>query len=534
MSEGAAPELSPDDLADLAAAGIEPAEARRQLALLVSPPPPVRLDRPCTPGDGVRCLGPDQEPDLLGIAARAAARGALGKFVPASGAASRMFAGLFALAEDSAPGPGHEAAGTLVAALDRLALRSRLAAHLAARGETLAGLLAREGAAGLARAIVGPDGLGLADLPKGLIPFHLYPGGERTAFEEHLVEGAAYLPDAGGRCRLDFTVPPGSDPLFLAGLAASRPRHEGRLGVRFEVRLSHQEPATDTLALAADGSPFRRADGRLLLRPGGHGALLGNLERSGHELALVKNIDNVLPEDRHAEVARWQRLLAGLAISLVERRDEALRELVRTPSAGALRAAAALLAELGDPWAGELGTEPAAPLLRERLSRPLRVCGVVRNQGEPGGGPFWVRGADGRRSLQIVESAQVDLADPEQAAIWRASTHFNPVQLACALRDAAGNPFPLARFVDESAVFVAEKSEGGRALRALERPGLWNGAMAHWHTLFVEVPVETFAPVKTLFDLARAEHQAGAGPGRPGSAPPHLPVDAVPAPPRRG
>jgi hypothetical protein len=534
VTAGPATRLTPEDLGALATVGIEAGEARRQLALLASPPPPVRLDRPCTPGDGVRQLGPDEEPTLLEISGRAAARGALAKFVPASGAASRMFAGLLAHLEEPAAEPGRGSAAAVAAALHRLALRTRLAALLAARGEAIETLLAREGPAGLARAIVAPEGLGLADLPKGLIPFHLYPEGERSAFGEHLVEGAAYLACGDGLCRLDFTVPPGSDPLFLAELAAARALHEERLGVRFEVRLSHQEPSTDTLALAEDGSPFRRPDGQLLLRPGGHGALLGNLERTGHELVLVKNIDNILPEERHAEVARWQRLLAGLALSLVARRDEALRALAGAPSATAVRAAAALLAELGDPSAGELGVEPPVPLLRERLLRPLRVCGVVRNEGEPGGGPFWVRGAGGRRSLQIVESAQVDLADPEQAAIWRASTHFNPVQLACALRDPDGRPFPLARFVDESAVFVAEKSEGGRPLRALERPGLWNGAMALWHTVFVEVPVATFAPVKTLLDLARPEHQAGAAGDRPDPAGPHLPVDTVPAPPRRG
>ena len=523
--------LAPEDFATLAAVGISPEEAERQLALLSSPPPPTRLDRPCTLGDGVRRLQAAEEPALLAAADRAAARGALAKFVPASGAASRMFAGLLALAEDPASQTGRREAEAVAAALGRLPIRRRLAAHLAARGEQVAELLAREGPAGLARALVGADGLALAELPKGLIPFHLYPDDERTAFAEHLVEGAACLADREGVCRLDFTVPPGSDPLFLAALAAARARHEARLGARFAVRLTHQEPATDTLALGADGAPCRHPDGRLLLRPGGHGALLANLEATGHELVLVKNIDNVLPEDRHAETGRWQRLLAGLALELAARRDAALAALAGGPDPAAWRAAVALLAELGDPWGGELGATPPVALLGERLRRPLRVCGVVRNQGEPGGGPFWVCDAAGRRSLQIVESAQVDEADPAQAAIWRASTHFNPVQIACALRDERGEPFPLSRFVDESAVFVAHRSEGGRPLLALERPGLWNGAMAHWHTVFVEVPVATFAPVKTLLDLARPEHQAGAA-----AAARHLdlPVDTVPAPPRRG
>ncbi|HPA96549.1 MAG: hypothetical protein BWX64_00849 [Acidobacteria bacterium ADurb.Bin051] len=514
--------LSPADLAALAAAGIAAGEAERQLALLAAPPPPLRLERPCAVGDGIVRLAPGDEPALLAAAREAAARGALAKFVPASGAATRMFTGLLALAADPDAEGGRREAAAVGTSLARLALRDRLATLLAPRGETAAALAADP--VRLARAIVGADGLDLAALPKGLLPFHLYPEGERTAFVEHLVEGAAYLADREGLCRFDFTVPPGTDPLFHAALAEAGERHARRLGVRFEVRLSHQERATDTLALAPDGTPFRQPDGRLLLRPGGHGALLGNLEATGRELVLVKNIDNVLPADRHAEVAHWQQLLAGLALTLTARRDAMLRALAAAPARETIRAAATLLAALADPEAAALGAEPSPAHLRDRLRRPLRVCGVVRNEGEPGGGPFWVRDEAGRESLQIVEGAQVARSDPEQAAIWRASTHFNPVQLACALRDEKGKPFPLARFVDETAVVIAEKREGSRPLRALERPGLWNGAMARWHTVFVEVPVAIFAPVKTLLDLARPEHQAGAAP----------PVDTVSARPSAG
>jgi hypothetical protein len=304
----------------------------------------------------------------------------------------------------------------------------------------------------------------LARTPKGLLPFHAYPGAPRTPFEEHLHEAAGTVRDAAGLCRVHFTVSPEHRKAFEDKLAEIRPGVESATGARFSVSFSEQSPATDTIAGGADGGPFRTAAGGLLFRPGGHGALLKNLEdvaRAGGDVVLVKNVDNVVPDARRGPTLLWKRLLTGLLVRL-ERES--------------------------------------------RRDRPIRVCGVVRNEGEPGGGPFWVAGPRGE-TLQIVESAQVDLADPAQEAIWKTATHFNPVDLACSLRDAVGQPFDLARFVDENAVFIAEKTHEGRPLKALERPGLWNGAMALWETVFVEVPKETFAPVKTVLDLLRPEHR---------------------------
>jgi hypothetical protein len=251
---------------------------------------------------------------------------------------------------------------------------------------------------------------------------------------------------------------------FEETLEKVRPRVERATGARFLVTFSEQAPSTDTIAGDPAGGPFRTATGELLFRPGGHGALLANLAdlaHAGADVVLVKNVDNVVPEARRGPTLLWKRLLTGL------------------------------LARLED---------------EGRRDRPIRVCGVVRNEGEPGGGPFWVAGPDGE-SLQIVESAQADLKDPAQAAVWKAGTHFNPVDLACSLRDASGRPFDLRRFVDEEAVFISEKTHEGLPLKALERPGLWNGTMAFWETVFVEVPKETFAPVKTVLDLLRPEHR---------------------------
>ena len=415
--------LSSEDRARIAAQGLTVEEVERQAALLRNPPPAVRLLRPCTAGDGVTRIGDGERAELLALAAEAARAGRLSKFVPASGAASRMF-------EFLARDPDHP---------DARRFRDHASSFAFDAGD-LPALLA---------------------LPKGLLPFHRYAGGVRTPFEEHLVEAAATVWDSTGVCRVHVTVPPGHRAAFEAALERARPRLEGETGAIFEVRFSEQSPSTDTVAIDERGRLFRDSEGRLLFRPGGHGALLKNLAESGGDVVLVKNIDNVVPDDLRAPTILWKRLLAGCLVRLERTTTRA---------------------------------------------RPLRVCGVVRNEGEPGGGPFWVQGPRGE-THQIVESAQVDLANPEQAAIFRAATHFNPVDLACSLRNASGRPFELPRFVDERAVFIAKKTHEGRTLFAFERPGLWNGAMAHWETLFVEVPKETFAPVKTALDLLRPEHQ---------------------------
>jgi hypothetical protein len=407
------PALSDTDRGWIRARGLTAEEVERQAALLHDPPPAVTLARPCTLPDGVERIDASEHSELLALAGEAARAGRLSKFVPASGAASRMFADTRKFSEHRDAFPF------------------------------------RESVEELSRA------------PKALIPFHAYPGGARTAFVEHLFEAASTIRDASGLSLIHFTVSPEHRSAFEDKLREIRPRVERATGARFSVSFSEQSPSTDTVALDESGQLFRDAEGRILFRPGGHGALLKNLQESGGDVVLVKNIDNVVPDHLRAPTILWKRLLAGF--------------LVR----------------------------------RERTSprdRPLRICGVVRNEGEPGGGPFWVAGPGGE-SRQIVESAQVNLADPGQAAIWNQATHFNPVDLACSIRDASGRPFDLARFVDERAVFVTKKTHEGRGLRALERPGLWNGAMAHWETVFVEVPKETFAPVKTILDLLRPEHR---------------------------
>lgn len=503
------------DLLQLHERGIAPEEAARQIRLLAAPPAYMPLDRPATPGDGIRRLRPAEISEALAAADAARQAGRCSRFIPASGAASRMFKELLAwrahssgatraeIARRAADGDRDAATvRTLLDGLERFAFADALAARAAAPGES-------DAAGPLLDALLGDDGLAYASLPKGLLQFHRAPGGGvRTAFVEQLEEAAATVRDAGGAARAHFTVSPEHAGGFAAALAAAAPAFAAR-GVRLDISFSTQKPSTDTLALDSDGQPFRDDAGRLLFRPAGHGALIDNLGELGGDLVQIKNIDNIVPDGRRAATLEWTAALTGLAALVQERTGAAQHALRAAPGEASLGSAAAFLRDAFG-LTGPAGT-PAerAAFVEQALARPLRVCGMVANTGEPGGGPFWVREADGSVSLQIVESAQVDPRDPAAQAILRGATHFNPVFLVCALRDAAGRPYDLARFVDPNAVIVTEKSAGGRALRALERPGLWNGAMARWNTIFVEVPLAVFNPVKTVLDLLRPEHQAG-------------------------
>jgi hypothetical protein len=392
---------------------------------------------------------------------------------------------------------------TFLAHVTRFAFRRDLERALRDGGEDLEALAAAGRYPAIVDALLDPDGLDYARRPKGLLKFHADGDGGRTAFEEHLVEAGLYARGADDLCQLHFTVPAGQDAAFdrLAGEAAAR----GIAGTaRFEIDYSTQEDSTDTLSLDERGGPSRDESGRLKFRPGGHGALIRNLDAIRGDLVFVKNIDNVQPDRTKPVVSHWKRALGGL---LVELQRELFGHLGKLREGGG----AARDVERATRFARErLHIDPdgtRASALVSQLDRPLRVCGVVPNTGEPGGGPFWVRAADGRVSLQIVETGQVDPDDAEQQRRLRSSTHFNPVDLVCALRDARGRSHELARYVDPDAAMVSTKSDAGRNVRALELPGLWNGAMAHWNTVFVEQPVETFTPVKTVTDLLRPEHQ---------------------------
>ena len=517
--------LTPNDLQRLSQLGIAAEEAERQIDLLLNPPPAIRLARPCRLGDGIRRLEAPQYPELLALFEPAARRGRLSRLVPASGAASRMFKTLLPFLSDGGePGRqelqrrvergGRSAADllSLVDNLERFAFYPTLERRLGERGVNLSAARASESYVTICKYLLTDAGLGYAALPKALIEFHRYPEGARTALEEQLVEAAGCGRDASGACRTHFTILPGWQERFAAELERIRARQQERLAVDFQVGFSTQDHSTDTLAVDLDGRPLRLDDGSLLLRPGGHGALLANLAVLRGDLVFIRNIDNILPERLQETPIRWKKLLCGTLLALERRTHELLAGLeADDPPEALLESGLSFVsAELLNPAAQSLRSAPAArkrQFLLERLERPLRVCGVVPNQGEPGGGPFWVADESGEGSLQIVEHSQIDAADPDQQAIWASATHFNPTDIVCSVRDSRGRPYDLQRYVDARAVFIARKSHQGRELKALERPGLWNGAMAHWNTVFVEVPAETFAPVKTVFDLLRPEHQ---------------------------
>ena len=463
------------DLEEALAHGLSETDLQWQLELLNTPPPPLRLDRPCTVEDGVLRLDDAEQEECEARFAESAHR--FSKFVPASGAASRMFK---TIAE------GHpEARRDLADHLSRFAFADMLKDRLGPgpAPEEVARVLLQE--------------LKLDGYPKGLLPFHQYSGGPRTAFEEHLREAAEILSPVKP-APVHFTVSPQHQAQFEREL--DRVVKLADLHDAFRVEFSNQATETDTVALDKDGSLFR-SDKGLVFRPGGHGALLNNLQQTQGDLVLVKNIDNIVPQAQRTPSIRWKRILGGLLVRISEEAHSILHSLEQDASETAIQSGAAFCGR----WFGAQ-SESSADAVQDRLNRPLRVCGVVINQGEPGGGPFWAESPEGV-SQQIVERSQADVQDSTQRGILDAATHFNPVDLAVSLRDLRGRAFNLQEWVDPNTAFIAEKSAGGRTLVALERPGLWNGAMGKWNTVFVEVPVETFAPVKTIFDLLRPQHQ---------------------------
>ena len=463
--------------------GLTPAALETQLKNFREGFPFLPVTRAASCGDGIRVL------DAAGIEQAAArydrAKESLRvvKFVPASGAATRMFKDLFEFVRE---GRRTAVVGELLANRRRFAFWPELRTII---GDDADELRTVEN--------IVAEGLRYGETPKGLVSFHRYGDEVRKAVEEHLVEGAQYAA-AGGEVKIHFTVSPEHLTRFEALLAEKIPGYESRFGVKYRISFSVQDPSTDTLAVNPDCTPFRRADGRLLFRPAGHGALIGNLGKIDADIVFVKNIDNVTTDARRSDTVLYKKALAGVLLAL-QRIFEYLMAL-EVPGAELEPIAAFIENELCVKLPKDYGTA----LLRQVLDRPIRVCGMVRNEGEPGGGPFWVAGADGLETLQIAESNQIA---PEKRELMRSATHFNPVDLVCSFRTSKGGRFDLREFVDPATGFISRKSDGGRELLAQELPGLWNGAMARWNTVFVEVPITTFSPVKVVTDLLRPEHQ---------------------------
>ena len=460
--------------------------------------PWMKIDAPAIPGRGIEVLDATGRDACIAYAEGAAVDGRV-KFVPASGAASRMFKDIFAGMEKP-----NDSVRRLTENIRRFAFYDK-----AVFGEPDASSDAD--CSHTAAALLTDAGLGYGSKPKGVLKFHRYADEVRTALAEHLVEGQEYMRNADGSVNLVVTISPEHRSLFEEALAEVKDKYEKRYGVRYNIRFTYQSKDTDTIAVTPDNEPFLCDDGSVLRRPAGHGALIYNLNEVEEELVSVKNIDNVAVESYLPATALYKKVLMGRALQLRDRIFSYLEKLDAADAAGALRLCKEeIVPFLRDVLCIELPPVSDAELpefVRAKLNRPVRVCGMVRNQGEPGGGPFIIRGKDGSTSLQILESVQINPDDPSAVAALKSATHFNPVDLVCCLRDYKGRRFNLPDYVDPDAGFISSKSFQGRELRALELPGLWNGSMSDWNTLFVEVPLETFNPVKVVLDLLRPAHQ---------------------------
>lgn len=480
----------------------------------------VNLSEPATVGNGIIRIEPQEEENLIHIYEEAAAESDVLKMVPASGSATRMFKDLFSFIEkytgtpeaflefvqDKAPGSMYD----FFSKLDELPFYTRLSAAMWQHGKDIEKLLAKREYVEILSYLLEPKGLNYSDTPKGLVDFHIYRDFVRTAFDEHIVEGALYATN-GKTSKIHFTVSESCLPLFNSRLKKVTKVFEKMFGVKYEVSFSIQKPSTDTVSIDARGELVRDENGEILFRPGGHGALIYNLDELKADIIFIKNIDNVIPDRAKGDTVKYKKLLAGTLLSVQQKIFGYLECLDKKPTDEQLEEISAFVQEKIGYKEGE-NSQPQdrkarIKYLQNLLNRPIRICGMVKNEGEPGGGPFWVKTADGSSRLMVIESAQINLKDKEQKKIFDQSTHFNPVDLVCGVKNYKGKKFDLEKFIDPGQGFITRKSYKGKDIQVQELPGLWNGAMANWITLFVEVPLTTFTPVKTVFDLFRFEHR---------------------------
>lgn len=481
----------------------------------------ITLEAAATCKNGIEQIKEGEEAELIGLFDDAKSAGRITKFIPASGAATRMFKwplavlkmrkdlSLFELLKDNKAWEAVSATYNLIKNIKKFVFYDDLVTVFNGEDKLKEALENGENEQ-ILKKLLFKEGLNYSDTPKGLIPFHKYDSGNVTAFAEQLAEGFYLCADKDNKIRIHFTVNPRHLDAVKEYIESFIKKHyEGQYD--FMISYSAQKLSTDTIAVDEKRKPEEDGNGELLFRPGGHGALIKNVEDLDADICFIKNIDNVLPEYRVEVHHRYKKLLAGYLIKKESEVHKVLRDLSGSPSEHTVEKATKLAETLPgvsiDPEFDKMDFEQKKNHLMDLLNRPIRVCGMVKNEGEPGGGPFWVKRPDGTPSLQIVEKAQIDTSNPSQKEIMKSSTHFNPVDLVCSLRDYKGRAFKLDHYIDHDTSFISEKSSNGKTLWALEHPGLWNGAMANWLTLFVEVPLETFNPVKTFLDLLRPAHQ---------------------------
>jgi len=493
-------QFSPEDLIELKQRELTPVSLLAQIHRFTHEIRPIRLEYPCSPSDGVIRFDATECLKMLTYFDRQVHHLAMMKFVPASGAASRMFKHLFSYSPEGVS----QLTESFILNFSRFPFVQELSAKLREQGISLEQLKEENRWGEIFEHILGPAGLNYSDCPKGLVTFHNYNGKPRTAFEEQIREGLAYARNKDGSCEIHFTLAPDHANQVLEYL------HQ-KIALDFpyeDIRISQSEQskASETIALDVHNEPARDNEGRLIFRPAGHGALIENLEKCKADLIYIKNIDNVTAEDQCDDSVFYKKVLGGLLISLKSQTDVLLNRIEKNDKNAAEDALDFVQHWFQPGLPLDMTSQQLSEYARLRLDRPIRVCGMVRNDGEPGGGPFWVRMPDGHISKQIVEKSQVDLNDLPQSKILSEATHFNPVDIVCSIKNRRGENYKLEQFVDHSTGFVSEKFHHGKVIRALELPGLWNGAMALWNTVFVEVPSSTFHPVKTVNDLLRPGH----------------------------
>lgn len=512
--------FSEKDISQFREKGISPQKVEQQIEIFKRGNIVVNVREAATVRNGILAISEENQEELVNFYESRKDNLDLLKFVPASGAATRMFKAFYNLLKEFDPEKddldeyidrkNDRSLETFFSRIKDLPFYDKVrekAAHSEPGFEDMPE--ARQHYL-FVKYMLQEDGLDLGDQPKGLVPFHKYEDHLATAFEEHLVEAIDYAA-SGKKVRIHFTVAEEHREKFEEEAQEVVPRLEQETGYSFDVSYSYQDPKTDTVAVTMDNEPFRDENGDIFFRPGGHGALIQNLNEQNADLIFIKNIDNVVIPKNRELLASYKKMLGGKLLQLQERIFDYLRKLENGAEKEQLE-------EMGNFLQNELNAglsvnfkdlhEQEKPeVIKNLLNRPLRICGMVKNEGEPGGGPFWVTHKNGEISLQIVESAQIDHDNYQQSKIAQEATHFNPVDVVCSTKDYRGGKFDLNKFVDEETSFIANKTKDGKELKALELPGLWNGGMAHWNTIFIEVPVETFNPVKTVADLLKPSHQ---------------------------
>ncbi|MGP8152923.1 MAG: DUF4301 family protein [Smithella sp.] len=498
--------LSEKDVRQIGKLGLTPSHVEKQLAAYRHGSNYLILHHPCAINDGILAIKKAAKDKLIKFYEREGGKYKLIKFVPASGASSRMFTEWFSAREKGG--------------FDSSALNQSFSSNfnkypfysLIKHNKSVSEFIKQKNTKSLLDYVLSAKGLNFGWLPKALIPFHLYHSGEaRTALEEHLFEAAQYIRGADDVCHLHFTISEEHKNAFAEKIKTVKPKYENLFRIKYKISSSVQSPSTNMLAVDENNLPLRDALGRLIFRPGGHGSLLANLQNLDADFIFIKNIDNIAPEPLLEKIIPYKKMLGGLAMQRQEEIFACIRQLesakisVSEMEKIILFCSKKLNIVFPRKFAWQSRKDKTRFLISV-LNRPLRVCAMVRNEGEPGGGPFWVEEDNGILTLQIVEGTHVNKREKDQLIIWSKAQYFNPVDMVCSIKNYKGKKFDLSNYVNNNAYLITKKNEMGRMIKALEVPGLWNGGMAYWNTVFVKLPLIVFNPVKTVNDLLRPEH----------------------------